>query len=64
MPKVKAVVSFCDASHGAINMGQEFDLPDGVDWLDARLVVELEQPKPKGKKGDEPPANEQKPAED
>lgn len=60
MPKVKAVVSFCDANHGAISQGQEFDLPDGVDWLDARLVVELEpeQPKGKAKKDDEKPAED------
>ena len=29
--------------------GDEFDLPEGVDWLEAGLVEMVDQPKPKAK---------------
>lgn len=37
--KVKAVKSFGGSRHGHFPQGHVFELPDGVDWLEAGLVV-------------------------
>lgn len=43
--RVRALVSFSGAA-GTIARGAEFDLPDGVDWLKAGLVVPVTEPAP------------------
>ena len=46
--KVKAVKSFSydfDGEIGHIPEGKEFDLPEGVDWLHAGLVVPVREEK-------------------
>lgn len=36
--KVKCLVSFSDSVHGTRSAGDEFELPEGADWLRAGLV--------------------------
>lgn len=40
--KVRAVKSFGGSQYGHRAAGSVFDLPDGVDWLEAGLVVPVE----------------------
>lgn len=45
--RVKALKSFVGAANGQkyrVTEGDEFDLPAGVDWLKAGLVVEANPP--------------------
>lgn len=36
--RVIALKAFGGTEHGSFSQGQVFDLPDGVDWLEAGLV--------------------------
>jgi len=42
--KVKALKSFGGLDVGHYSAGQVFDLPDGVDWLEAGLVEAYKEP--------------------
>lgn len=49
MIRVRALVSFAgvvDGQSRAVAVGEEFDLPDGLDWLQAGLVVPVLPPGP------------------
>ena len=48
--RVRVITSFA-GPHGSFAPGEEFDLPEGADWLDAGLVEAVEPEKPKGKAG-------------
>ncbi len=43
--RVRALVSFAGRNM-TVARGAEFDLPDGVDWLQAGLVVPVTEPAP------------------
>lgn len=42
--KVKVIRSFGSTQYGHYSEGQVIDLPDGVDWLKAGLVVPFKEP--------------------
>lgn len=48
--KVRAVLSFSGSEPGggsfSIQEGQVFELPEGTDWLEAGLVVPVDEPAP------------------
>jgi len=48
--KVKALKSFGGSKFGHYPEGAIFELPKGVDWLEAGLVEEVKEPKPARKK--------------
>lgn len=56
MPKVKALTSFVghygkDRATMVVSAGDEFDLPEGVDWLTCGFCEEIQAEPPKKRRG-------------